>query len=122
MRLKDNFVQASLHPFLTAFLFAVDDLYRAWGDECVITSGSEPDAMHSITSLHYALPAAAVDVRCWDKTMGRGEVPSPEDQTTAIRKAAQDYLRSVSLPVNWLDIVIEIDHIHIEFQPKRLHS
>jgi len=119
MRTKDLSVQTIFHPALTAFLFGIDILYRDWGDECEITSGSEPETRHGRTSLHYATPCQAADVSFW-----RVEVLgiSREEQWVAIEKAADLYCDSLGVPHNWIDIILEDDHIHIEYQPKRTES
>lgn len=120
MRLKDDTVQANFHPTLTSFLFWVDALYRAWQDENVITSGSEPTAKHSITSLHYAIPGQAADTRIWDQEFhNRGIVPNKSYQLAAIERLAAEFCIAHNIPTNWIDVVLESDHIHIEYQPKR---
>jgi hypothetical protein len=115
MRAKDTSVKFSLHPMLTEFLMQVDLLYRHWGDELIVTSGSEDTAKHSYASLHYATPAQAADVRIWE----RAQVPESNAQWESIRELATDFLKSQELPADWIDVVLESTHIHIEYQPKR---
>jgi len=115
MRTKDNTVECVIHHTLTSFLFGIDLLYREWESELIITSGSEPYARHSRTSLHYALPARAVDIRIWEVA----QVPSPEIQAQAICNARDIFCEECGMPNDWIDIILESDHIHIEFQPKR---
>lgn len=119
MRRKDRTVETEFHSMITAFLFVVDEQYRAWGDEVVVTSGSEPGTRHGFTSLHYAKPCCAVDIRTWDKFQGRGDVPASTIQMTVICNVRDVFCKKHRIPKNWIDIILEDNHIHIEFQPKR---
>lgn len=113
---KDKSVELKLHAVLTNLLFDIDELYREWGSELVITSGSEKTARHSLTSLHYADPACAVDIRVWEVA----NVPTPEQQLKSIKKVSKLYCSTYSIPDNWIEVILESDHIHIEYQPKRI--
>lgn len=104
MQVKDSSVECNLHPTLTDFLFFLD---RQYPDSVVITSGSEHSTRHSRTSLHYAIPACAVDLRSWVLT------------ASEVREAADAYLAKLNMPANWIDVIEESDHTHVEFQPKR---
>lgn len=115
MKVKDNSVQCKFHHILTDFLFWVDDLYRNYGDELIITSGSEDSARHSKTSLHYATPGQAADVRIWQ----RANVPSPDTQRSDIQHQAKLYCQGNGIPEDWIEVILETTHIHIEYQPKR---
>jgi hypothetical protein len=115
VKLKDTTVQCELHPTLTDFLFRVDAQYRKWDSELIITSGSEESARHGITSLHYAKPGCAVDVR----THEINNVPVPEVQRAALEAVKEFYCEDKDIPESWIEIILEKDHIHIEFQPKR---
>ena len=120
MRLNSSTVVMILHPMLAGLLPNLDLVYRGWEDELVITSGSETTARHSFTSLHYATPGQAIDIRTKSLAKhGRGSVPSPEDQFTALKEAAAAYCIDQNIPTNWIDVILEPDHIHIEYQPKR---
>lgn len=120
MKVKDSSVQLELHPTLTDFLIYADKVYRNWEDELVITSGSEDASKHGFTSLHYAKPGCAVDVRIWDEIHnGRGKVPDAEVQHRVLTKEAALYCETHKMPTNWIEVILEGDHIHIEFQPKR---
>jgi len=123
MRAKDSTVQCIFHPVITAFLFGINILYTSWGDELVITSGSEPETRHSYTSLHYATPCQAADIR----THQRAHVPSVHHQAIALREAADLYCDELGIPRDWIEIIVEHagednEHIHIEYQPKRIYS
>ena len=120
MRRKNASVETEFHPVLTSFLFEVDELYRSWRDECVITSGSENTARHGYTSLHYATPAQAADIRIWSmKIHKRGRVPSPATQHEKLKIAAAAFCMNRGIPTSWIEIILEKHHIHIEYQPKR---
>lgn len=115
MKTKNTTVQMRLHPRLTDFLFSLAATYASWESELVITSGSEHTAKHSRTSLHYADPACAVDVRTWLT----GSTPPPATQKEALASCARLYCLNSNIPTDSFDIVLESDHIHIEYQPKR---
>jgi len=117
MRTKDRTVQCIFHPAITAFLFGIDLLYRAWGDELEITSGSEPETTHGYKSLHYATPCAAVDISV--RHAYRISAIQYLQQYAAIRAAADIYCDELGIPHDWIDIILEDHHIHIEYQPKR---
>lgn len=109
-------VECIFHPVLTGFLFVVDKMYRKqWRQELVITSGSETTAKHSRTSLHYATPCQAADTRIWET----GRIPKPEKQQKAIRLEADLYCYSLDIPCDWIEVILESNHMHIEYQPKR---
>jgi hypothetical protein len=121
MKRKNPSVETSFHPILTSFLFEVDEVYIAWGDEAVITSGSEQTAKHSRTSLHYATPAQAADIRIWSKKLhGRGSVPDPAVQHQRLQLLAKDFCANSGFPNSWVEVILEANHIHIEYQPKRI--
>lgn len=115
MRTKDSTVETEFHPVITSFLFGVDAIYRNWGDELVITSGSEHTTKHGVNSLHYAKPACAADIRTWV----RAKVPDAKAQLEAITNWAANFCKRAGYPTNWIDVILESDHIHVEFQPKR---
>lgn len=115
MRIKDDSVETQFHPMLTSFLFRVDERYRLWGSEVIITSGSEPGTRHSRTSLHYATPAQAADIRTWETN----HVPNAEEQADELSVEARIFCEDHNIPRNWIEIILESDHIHIEYQPKR---
>ena len=122
MRKKDTTVRTQFHPMITEFLFEVNELYRGWKDEVVITSGSEVTASHSRNSLHYATPAQAVDIRSWSYAWGRGSVPKAHEQLNAICILRDSFAERVQIPADWLEVHLETNHIHIEYQPKRQYA
>lgn len=120
MRRKSAKVETQFHPMLIAFLFEVDELYRKWKVEVVITSGSESNKLHGYTSLHYATPAQAADIRTWDQiTHNYGKVPKPFSQRAYLVELAKRFCLKHDIPEDWIEIILESDHIHIEYQPKR---
>jgi len=125
MRTKEPSVQCAFHSILTGFLFRVNQMYLdLWDEELIITSGSETTTIHSYTSLHYSTPCQAADTRNWDIIIGKAasSIVTGRDQFRAIRKLANSYCRDLKIPINWFDIILESDHIHTEYQPKRLAS
>lgn len=100
MRLKHSVkVRGMSVEILLAFVIA-NSVYGKHGVECVETSGD--DSVHSNTSLHYA--GNAIDLRTRD-------LPPHSKQT--VRDEIKD-----RLTVDY-DVVLESDHIHIEYQPRR---
>jgi hypothetical protein len=73
--------------------------FEQYGSPCTITSAF--DGTHSRVSLHYG--GRALDFRLW-------HVPL-EDHADLITQLKEDLGRD-------FDVVLENDHIHIEFQPK----
>lgn len=115
MKTKDNTVECQFHPMLIGLLFELDKVYRAWDTELIITSGSEHTTRHGYTSLHYATPAQAVDIR----TRQSGTMPPAREQLGNLHEAVEAYLAKFGVPTNWVDVVLESNHLHIEYQPKR---
>ena len=125
MKLKDLSVETQFHWLLTGYLFYLDHSRRAaWGNknELILTSGSEPQTKHKVTSLHYAIPGCACDVRSWDVTIDdggpQGKV-NAEEQAEFYREQAITYCEKQNIPRDWIEIIVESTHIHIELQPKR---
>ena len=115
MKIKDTTVQCSFHQALTVLLFAIDQVYRReWGQELIVTSGSEFETRHSRTSLHYSGNAA--DIRLI-RTVANHAI-----QLAVTREVADMCCASLGIPNDFYDIVLEKDHIHIEYQPKRIAS
>ena len=110
MRRKDSTVECEFHPHLAHLLFLIDDWYRTQEfGELVVTSGSEKRARHGNGSLHYA--GCAVDTR----TRNGPEVA----QFNGITRVVTDFCIALGIPRNWVDVVLEANHIHTEYQPKR---
>ena len=123
MRTKSHDVALHLHAMLTGLIPLLDRQYRLWDDELIITSGSEHTTRHGYTSLHYATPGQAIDIRIWDlHNHNRGIVPSSAKQHRAGAKVVDTYCLAQSIPRDWIEVDFERTHIHIEYQPKRPHS
>jgi uncharacterized protein YcbK (DUF882 family) len=89
-----------IQPEMCFGLTIVSSNYHAMGYDCVITSAN--DGEHSEKSLHWA--GAALDFRI--KHMA-------EEDRWKLAHILQE-----ALPDDF-DVVLESDHIHIEYQPKR---
>ena len=100
MKLKAGVIIQGIRPELVFALNVADRIYKMFGEILVITSLD--DGKHSKLSLHYSGAAADLRTRYFDE-MEIGKVA--------------DMLRS-DLGVDF-DVVIESDHIHLEYQPKR---
>lgn len=75
----------------------IEIVYAENGDEAVLTSAGE--GTHGVGSLHYANDA--VDVRMPKSNAG---------------EVAQDLRRKLGPD---FDVVLELDHIHVEYDPKQ---
>ena len=90
----------SLKPQLTLALMVLDGVFEKNDSELVITSIN--DARHSKTSLHYS--GAAVDIRSRN-------IP---DKEFLLKKCKEALGYSPDF-----DMILEFDHYHLEYQPKR---
>ena len=102
MFLKEDVDPTALRPELIIAILVAQEVYRLYGRELVITSLN--DSRHSLTSLHYA--GAAVDIRT-------NHLDLSEPQKDEIREKIRE-----RLPRHY-DVVLESDHLHIEYQPRR---
>lgn len=101
MRLKNNNINlAGISPALVLALFICDEVYKKHGKDLVITSVN--DSAHSMTSLHYA--GAAADLRTSYFIDDVDQIVQAEIRA----KLNADF-----------DVILEADHIHIEYQPRR---
>ena len=100
IKLKDDSVDpANLSTQCLLAIVVVEQVLADYDSNLTITSLN--DAKHSETSLHYR--GDAFDVRVWD-------VP---DMTKDVAEDIRDCLNR-----HW-DVVVEEDHIHVEYQPRR---
>lgn len=98
MKIKDSVTFSKLSPQIILALIIANDLYASYEVELVITSID--DSVHSITSLHYT--GFAVDLRISNLAPGQAALIVKE-----LKK---------KMP-NGFYILLEIDHIHIEYDP-----
>ncbi|WP_339779876.1 hypothetical protein [uncultured Marinobacter sp.] len=94
----------SVHGATNEIILAImvsQSVYESRGFDCVVTSLL--DGKHSRSSLHYS--GNAIDLRTRHL---------PDDQT---KNEIVDELRG-GLTADY-DVVLERDHIHVEYQPKR---
>jgi hypothetical protein len=102
MKLKSGVRITGLRPEMLLALVTANDVYRSHDRDLVVTSLL--DGAHSRTSLHYS--GCAADLRTTAAHIPRSTV---EAIAADIRKAlTADY-----------DVIVEPDHIHLEFQPRR---
>lgn len=99
MIFKDDTIYPEIGAPLLLALTIADSIYQEHGHKMVITSLR--DGAHSHTSLHYS--GAAADLRI------RG-LESPQRVADEIRTALNRHY----------DVILESDHIHVEWQPRRL--
>lgn len=98
---KDKSVLPSNRPEIERARRMVVDVWKRYGYTVTVTSGEEPYASHATQSLHYQ--GLAEDYRT------RDIAPSKlADMVSDVRsRLGSDY-----------DVVLESDHLHIEFDPK----
>lgn len=99
MRFKDGVVWADIHPSLDNedVLKGLDRIYQRYNvAEAVITSGR--DGSHKVDSLHYE--GKAIDLRI-------------NHVLEALKSDIKDFLGP------HFDVILEKDHIHVEFDPKQ---
>jgi len=99
MRIKPGVDINGLKPEILIALMIAQSVYQDYGAELVLTCGVEAD--HSPKSLHYV--GLAIDIGI-----------SSLSRSSAV-KISSDLSAKLS---DQFDIVLENDHIHIEFQPK----
>lgn len=101
LRLKDDSISfANLQPQILFALTVANDVYDQFGIDCVVTSAN--DGIHSTTSLHYSGAAVDLRIRNFDS-----------------RDDAQEAAFIISDALNQhYDVLLESDHIHIEYQPR----
>jgi len=100
MKLKPGVDMTGIKPELILGLVVADFVYSTFDVEMVVTSLL--DGRHSLTSLHYA--GCAADLRTRNIPEG-------------LRKQVRDDI-AAALP-NDFDVVLESNHIHMEWQPRR---
>ena len=100
MSLKPGVKALGIRPEVILGLIVAEGCYQSFNVEMVVTSIA--DSRHSLTSLHYT--GCAVDLRT------RTVLPEERQAlcTLIASKLSNDY-----------DVILENDHIHLEFQPKR---
>lgn len=96
MKIKDGVSIRGLQPQMVLAAVIAEPILNKYDQECVITSGT--DGTHSKGSRHYV--GLAIDVRTWTL--------SNKQQCV---KDLQDALSGE------FDVVLESDHIHIEYDP-----
>ena len=101
MKLKEGVRIYGIRSELVLALIVCEDVYNEVGTDLVVTSII--DGMHSSGSLHYT--GSAVDLRIRNLPQGRAEAVRDE----IAERLGGDF-----------DVVLEADHLHLEFQPKRL--
>ncbi len=102
-RIKPGVNISGLRPEILLAWDIVDQIYELHDIKyCWMTSGL--DSNHSWGSLHFS--GLAIDIRIHN-------IPSNIDRK-AIVSIIKDYIG------NQYDVILESDHIHIEFQPKEL--
>lgn len=104
LKLKKSVSLVKIQPQLLLAMIAVRDIYDSLKRDCIITSIC--DGTHSENSLHYV--GLAFDVRI-KNIPTKSEIDSIVNQIRA------------SLTPDF-DIVLEPDHIHIEYDPKTIES
>lgn len=100
MKLKKGVNPSGIRPELMLALFIADGVWAGLGEELVVTSLN--DSFHSKTSLHYSGQGADLRTRYF----------------TDVEVAANELRTALGNNPNY-DVIVESDHIHLEWQPKR---
>ena len=99
--LKSDTVELKeLAPQLVLAILMAQEVYNEYDCDLVLTSAN--DSSHSTSSLHYS--GSAVDLRTSNLPDGR----AVEVRDKIASKLNKDF-----------DVVLEGDHIHLEYQPKK---
>jgi len=101
MKIKPGVRILGIQPPIATAMVIVDDAYKKYGAELVITSGTE--GRHSPNSLHYC--GLAFDARTKN-------LPSGVD-----RAGLLELIRTSLGPA--FDVIDEGNHLHIELDPKK---
>lgn len=110
--LKSGVRPRSLNPAITLAIMVADGVYSEYGYNTIITSLN--DGIHGRGSLHYSGQAVDLRTRHLTKSVG-GVTMIDRDLTARIHRGIK-----LSLINGDYDVILEKDHIHIEFQPKSL--
>lgn len=105
MELKPGVILAGLDLRMRPALLAAERIWREHGRPEGVTVTSGLDGVHSAGSLHYYGLAVDFRIRYWLR---------PES-----REVAQE-LRSALVSNAGFDVILESDHIHVEFQPWKM--
>ena len=97
MKFKEGVKVFGIRQEALLILMCAETVWARQGEEVVCTS--VVDGSHSVASLHFA--GCAVDLRIWGLDV--------EKAAAELREALTDEY----------DVVVEADHIHVEYQPKR---
>lgn len=98
IRIKQGVSLLGMNTQILLAIIVADRIWSAHNDNLVITSVS--DGKHSEASLHYV--GAAVDLRRWG-------VSRIDEKLSALSEAlGPDF-----------DVILEENHFHIEYQPKK---
>lgn len=101
MRIKPGVRVAGLRPEITLAASIIDSVYREFNTELVITCGIEGKHMHR--SLHFA--GLAIDCRTFNVDADLHSSLLSSIQTAL----GDDY-----------EVILEKDHIHVEFNPTQI--
>lgn len=114
IKFKAGVNPTGIRPELWHLILVMDDCYSSLGFDCVVTSLN--DGHHSVGSKHWSGEAA--DFR----TVGGGENylwSETAGEFTQTHGGTVVALAKEIVPVNLYDIILEPDHIHGEWHPKR---
>jgi len=100
LSIKSGVHLLGLSPQILFAITVIDGCYRRLGVDCVVTSAT--DSKHGHQSLHYV--GHAIDIRTRDLD---------ESQKTVMLN-----LVTAALGSGEFDVILERDHLHVEWQPK----
>jgi len=97
IKFKDGVPLSGLQPDMLYCIDTCNDVFKQFGHDLIVTSTT--DGTHMLNSKHYV--GYAIDLRIWHL----------EGLESIIRVELED-----ALGTNY-DVVLESDHIHVEFDP-----
>lgn len=108
LHIKEGVRIQGLRPEMMLGIYICDQVFALSNYDCTITSCAEESTVHGFASLHYS--GCAVDLRTKHLAKDADE----------IIKRAKSIVRSLKAALGAsFDVVLEKDHIHVEYQPKR---
>jgi len=109
MKLKESVKISGIKPEMVFVMIIIDSVYHEIvNQECTITSVSDGKHLNALHSVGYA-----IDLRSRD-------TDSNEQWSNRLKKRLAAKIRSRL--TDEFDVVIESDHIHVEFDPRtRIH-
>ena len=109
IRFKEGVNFSGMVPQMNTAFMVGEQVYAEHKTDLTITSLN--DGEHSLTSLHY--DGRAADFRIRNPNIEKASDTLPDDDLEEVVEQIEDRLGR-----HW-DVVLEEDHIHVEYQPRK---